>query len=84
METVRKLENTRTFSVFFFKKIAKKSLTKGDGFGILAKLAYGRPKESTANLENDTEETNAQKEGKISEDSKELNIERCKGLNGRV
>ena len=60
METVRKLENTRTFSVFFFKKIAKKSLTKGDGFGILAKLAYGRPKGSTANLENDTEEVNAQ------------------------
>ena len=78
METVRKLENTRTFSVFFFKKIAKKSLTKGDGFGILAKLAYGRPKESTANLENDTEETNAQQEGKISEDSKEFSIERCK------
>ena len=38
---------------------------------------------SEANLENDTEERNAQ-EGKISEDSKELNIERCQGLNGRV
>ena len=84
METAGRPENTRTFGVFFFKKIAKKSLTKEDGFGILAKLAYGRPKESTANLENDTEEVNAQQEGKISEDSKELNIERCKGLNGRV
>ena len=67
-----------------FIKTEKKCLTKGDGFGILAKLAYGRPKESTANLENDTEETNAQQEGKISEDSKEFSIERCKGLNGRV
>ena len=32
--------------------------------------------ESAANLENDTEERNAQK-GKISEDSKEFSIERC-------
>ena len=61
-----------------FIKTEKKCLTKGDGFGILAKLAYGRPKGSTANLENDTEETNAQQEGKISEDSKEYSIERCK------
>ena len=59
-----------------FIKTEKKCLTKGDGFGILAKLAYGRPKESTANLENDTEEV-TRNTGKISEDSKELSIERC-------
>ena len=59
-------------------------MTKGGRFDILVKLAYGRPdKAGEANLENDTEERNAQ-EGKNSEDSKELNIERCEGLNGRV
>ena len=45
------------------KNNAKKSLTKGGGFGILVKLACGKPeKPSEANLENDTEEVNAQQE----------------------
>ena len=83
MEIAGRPVKTRTIGVFSSKKTAKKSLTKGGGFGILVKLACGKPRKSEANLENDTEERNAQ-EGKISEDSKELNIERCQGLNGRV
>ena len=63
--------------LIFFEKSAKKCLTFLICFVILLKLACERSqKTSAANLENDTEERNAQK-GKISEDSKEFSIARC-------
>ena len=66
------------------EKNRKKMLDKGGGVWYISQARLRETKgKSKANLENDTEEVNAQ-EGKISEDSKELNIERCQGLNGRV
>ena len=62
---------------FFSEKTVKKCLTKENRFGILVKLACGKPlKASEANLENDTEERTRKKE-EDSEDSKEFSIERC-------
>ena len=62
---------------FFLQKNRKKKLDKGV---VVWYISRARPperaQERAANLENDTEERNAQ-EGKISEDSKELSIERC-------
>ena len=68
---------TRTKALIFLKKIVKKRLTKGERFGILVKLAYGRPQKRARR----TLKTIQNKERLIkeedSEDSKEFSTERC-------
>ena len=65
------LENNGKEGRFQEEKFSKKCLTRGEGFGIIVKLARAKAREKgEANLENDTEKKRAIRK-EDSEDSKE-------------